>query len=105
MRRSNRSADSSVWREFRVTGKVEMFPVDNPWIYVNVPQEHTEATRHLADRGLVAITATLGSSEWNTSLMPKGDGTQFIPLPAKIRKAENIEIGDHTNISFVLRKR
>jgi hypothetical protein len=59
MRRSNRSADSSVWREFRVTGKVEVFPVDNPRIYVNVPQEHTEATRHLAECWICWISRPL----------------------------------------------
>jgi hypothetical protein len=88
-----------------VRGEVKVFQVENPWIYVSVPEEHTEATRHLADRGLVAITATLGTSEWNTSLMPMGDGTQFIPLPAKVRKAEKVDVGDNVNINFVLRKR
>ncbi len=61
--------------------------------------------RDVADRGLVAITATLGSSIWDTSLMPMGDGTHFIPLNSKVRKKENVEVGDHIGLSFILRKR
>ncbi len=92
-------------QHFLVTGKVKIFPVQNPWVYVSVPKKYTEMFKHMADRGLVAITATLGKKTWNTSLMPMGDKTQFIPLSANIRKAENIKIGDQVKFSFVLRKR
>ncbi len=78
---------------FHVDGEVRIFPVENPWYYVMVPKSHTEETRLLADRGLVAIAAKVGKSTWNTSLMPKGDGSQFIPLPAKVRKSEGIRLG------------
>ena len=74
-------------------------------MYVGVPQKYTEMFRDSADRGLVAVTVTLGKSTWNTSLMPMGDGTQFIPLSAKVRKAEGIEVGDRVELSFILRKR
>jgi len=56
-------------------------------------------------QGLVAITATLGKSSWNTSLMPMGDSTQFILLNAKIRKAENVIVGNHIKLLFKPRKR
>lgn len=90
---------------FQVKGKVLIFPVINPWVYVSIPKKYTQMTHHHADRGLVAITVFLGKSTWNTSLMPKGDGTQFIPLPAKVRKIENIQIGGNVSLFFVLRKR
>ncbi len=105
MLKSNQLKKSSTVKGFPVKGEVKIFPVDNPWIYVSVPKKYTEETRHLADRGLVAITATLGKSTWKTSLMPMGDGTQFISLPAKVRKSENIELGEHIKLSFTLRKR
>ena len=91
--------------QFSVSSEVTIFPVENPWVYVSVQENYTEMFRDVAERGLVAITVTLGNSTWNTSLMPMGDGTQFIPLNAKVRKAEDIEIGDHIELSFVLRKR
>lgn len=88
-----------------ITGLVEIFDLVNPWVYVRVSPEITEETKYFADRGLVAITATVGKYSWNTSLMPMGDGTQFIPLPAKLRKSESIEVGDMVTVSFVLRDR
>jgi hypothetical protein len=88
-----------------ITGLVEIFNLANPWVYVRVSREITEETQYFADRGLVAIKATVGKYSWNTSLMPMGDGTQFIPLPAKLRKSESIEVGDMVTISFVLRSR
>jgi hypothetical protein len=90
---------------FPVRAKVQIFPVVNPWVYVPVPLEYTEMLTDLMDRGIVPITVTLGENVWNTSLMPKGDGTHFIPLSAKIRKIENIEVGDSIRLTFVPRSR
>ena len=52
---------------------------------------------------LIPITATLGKTTWDTCLAPKGDGTQFIPLKIKVRKDENIKVGDKIKLSFTLR--
>ncbi|MGH7525425.1 MAG: DUF1905 domain-containing protein [Gemmatimonadales bacterium] len=97
--------DSAIRRRFSVSGEVRIFQAENPWVYVSVPKKYTEATKHSADRGLVPIIVTLGKSTWNSSLMPMGDSTQFIPLSAKVRKTEGIEVGDHVKLSFTLRKR
>ncbi|MFN0116865.1 MAG: DUF1905 domain-containing protein [Elusimicrobiota bacterium] len=59
----------------------------------------------IADRGLIPIFITLGKSIWKSSLLPMGDGTHFIALPAKVRKAEDIKIGKRVKLSFVLRDR
>ncbi len=91
--------------DFLVEGVVELFPQEGGWIYVRVPEHYTEMTRDRADRGLVAIVAETGGTSWKTSLMPMGDGTHFISLNAKVRKAENIEVGDHIRLSFRLRQR
>lgn len=90
---------------FNFSGKVELFPQAGGWHYVSVPNRYTEITRSLADRGLVAITATVGKTSWNTSLLPMGDGTQFIALPAKVRQTENITLGKSINLVFVPRER
>ncbi|MGJ3238181.1 MAG: DUF1905 domain-containing protein [Anaerolineae bacterium] len=62
-------------------------------------------TKEYADRGLVAIIATMGGTSWDASLLPKGDGTLFIALPARVRKREQIQLGDSIIMSFVLRER
>lgn len=90
---------------FPVTGVVEIFPMENPWVYVPVPKKYSKMFAALADRGLIAVDVTLGQSCWPTSLMPKGDGTHFIPLSAKIRKAEGVEVGDKIKLKFSLRQR
>lgn len=90
---------------FNFSGKVELFPQAGGWHYVSVPKRYTEITKPLADRGLVAITATVGKTTWQTSLLPMGDDTQFIALPAKVRKTENITLGQNVKLVFVLRER
>ena len=92
-------------KPFELTGQVEIFPGPGGWHYIAVPQEHTELTKPLADRGLVAIRAKVGAFEWDTSLLPKGDGTTFIALPKKCRDAEKISLGDNVKASFTLRSR
>lgn len=90
---------------YSIKKEVQIFPVENPWVFVSVPKKYSEELKHLADRGLVAITATVGNSSWPTSLMPMGDGSQFIPLPKKIRRAEGIVLGEKITVTFCLRKR
>lgn len=90
---------------FPVNGKVELFPQKGGWYFVRVPKKFTEITQDLSDRGLVAIIATVGSSSWKTSLLPMGDGTQFIALPVKVRKKEKVNLDDSIKMSFVLRER
>ena len=90
---------------FPVTGTVKIFELENPWVYISVPKDYTEMFADIADRGLVAIAATLGGTTWNTSLMPMGDGTQFIPLSKKVRKAEGVEVGDEIEVFFTPRVR
>ena len=90
---------------FTVTGEVELFPQKGGWHYIRVPEDYTDLTKDYADRGLVAITATVGETSWDTSLLPMGDGTLFIALNAKVRKSEKIDLGDTIDISFKLRQR
>lgn len=89
----------------QVTGRVELFPQKGGWYYIRVPKKYSELTKDWTDRGLVAISATVRKTSWKTSLLPYGDGTHFIALSAKIRKAENIHLGDTIQISFQLRER
>jgi hypothetical protein len=88
-------------KDFPLKGKVEVFPQEGGWVFVRVPDQYTEMTRGYADRGLVAITAKTGKTTWNTSLMPMEDGTHFIALSAKVRRAENIRVETPLACRFV----
>ncbi len=50
--------------------------------------------------GLVPATITLGKTTWKKSLLPFGDGTLFIALNEKVRKAEKVNLGDTLTISY-----
>ena len=85
---------------------VEIFDKENmPWWFVRVPKELSSPYEVLADRGLIAVTARVGKSSWQTSLLPYGDDTHFIALPAKVRKANDIKLDDTITIEFELRER
>jgi len=90
---------------YEFTAEVEIFPQKGGWHYIQVPLEVSEPLEIYADRGLIAVTATVGTSIWETSLLPKGDQTHFLALPAKIRKANKIEVADQIKASFILRTR
>lgn len=88
---------------YTVRGVVQLFPQEGGWHYVAVPQEYSHELAHLAERGLVAVRATVGEVSWDTSLLPMGDGTQFIALPAKVRQANGLVVGGSVTMSFVPR--
>ena len=85
--------------------KVELFEREMGWHYVSVPTELSKPLEHLADRGLIAVTVRVGNSSWPTSLLPMGDGTHFIALPAKVRQKEKLSIGTAVEIFFEVRTR
>ena len=87
------------------SAKVALFKREKGWYYVPVPTNISKPLEHLADRGLIAITAKTGNSSWPTSLLPKGDGTHFIALPEKVRKKEKIALDMAIEISFEVRER
>jgi len=87
--------------ENKFTAKIERL---DHWLYVPVPAELSTPLKYLATNfGFIAITAKVGNSSWQTSLMPKGDGTHFIALPAKVRSKEKLSLGAEIEISFEIR--
>ena len=90
-------------KKYTITGEVEIFPQKGGWYYIQVPVEITQPLKNFADRGLIPILAKIGSSTWKTSLLPKGDGTHFIALKQKVRKKENIFLGDIIQVEFHVR--
>jgi len=87
------------------TASVKLFEREKGWYYVPVPSKLSKPLEPLADRGLIAVTARVGKTSWPTSLLPMGDGTHFIALPAKVRAKEKMMLGAQINVSFVPRTR
>jgi hypothetical protein len=87
-------------------GIAEIFDKPNmPWWFVRVPDELCAPLEIFAERGLIAVTVTVGKVSWQTSLMPYGDGTRFIALPAKVRKTNDIRLGKSVTLEFIRRDR
>ena len=91
--------------ERKFSAGVKLFEREKGWYYVPVPSELSKPIEHLAERGLIAVTAKTGNSSWQTSLLPMGDGTHFIALPAKIRSKEKLMLGSEVSVSFEIRTR
>jgi hypothetical protein len=60
---------------------------------------------HTAARGLIAVRATVGTTTWDTSLLPLGDGTTFVPLNARVRRQNDLVLGAPVTVTVVPRDR
>ena len=92
----------------KFTAKIERFECANGWHYVTVPEKLVAPLKlqnYANHFGYIAITAKVGTSCWDTSIMPMGDKTDFIALSAKIRKKEKVVLGDEIEVSFETRVR
>jgi hypothetical protein len=86
--------------------KIERFETQGGWHYVAVPTELSEPFEHFAiNFGFIAITARIGCTSWQTSLLPNGDKKYFIALPAKVRAKEKLSLGLEIEALFDVRKR
>ena len=91
--------------ENNFAAEMKLFKREKGWYYVDVPVELSKPLEEFAGRGLIAITAKVGTTSWKTSLLPMGDGTHFIALPAKVRTKENLLNGAEIEMSFEPRMR
>jgi hypothetical protein len=88
-----------------LTGELERLPGVGGWFVVRVEPTLSRRLRTGAARGFVPVTAGVGGSTWDTSLMPMGDGTLFLALPARVRRAEGLDEGDPVRASVRPRPR
>ena len=102
------SGEGKALGEFHVKARVRTFPMQNLWVYVPVPSEHSEALKPFRLGFFTPIRVVLGKSCWDTSLAPIGKGnpdyTHSILLPFSIREAENIKLGDIVSLTYGYRK-
>jgi len=85
---------------FSSKDKVKIFPQKGGWVYLPIKQTYSDFDIKKPKWGLVPASITIGKTTWKKSLLPMGDGTLFIALNEKVRKAENIKIGDTITVNF-----
>lgn len=87
------------YRCFEVKAKVWIYPGEAAWHFVTLPKKVAKA---LNDRfeylkkgfGSLRVEVTVGETSWKTSVFPdKTSGSFVLPLKARVRKKEGIEVG------------
>jgi hypothetical protein len=70
----------------------------SPYHFITVPDEEAAALESASPLvsygwGMIPVMATIGKTEWKTSLFPK-DGGYLVPIKDWVRKAEDRELDD-----------
>lgn len=94
---------------FSFEGEVWHWRGPAPFHFVSIPTEFSaqiaeEAPRLSYGWGAIAIEATCGQTQWTTAIFPK-DGLYIVPLKDKVRKAEEIELGEVVHLSIRITSR
>jgi len=84
--------------DLRVDGEIFFWRGPSPYHFVTVPDEQSAALKAASAAvtygwGMIPVTATIGGTEWTTSLFPK-DGRYLVPLKDKVRDAEGLDVDD-----------
>jgi hypothetical protein len=88
------------------TGEVWYWRGPAPFHFVTVPDEQSAALESASGEvsygwGMIPVAARIGGTEWTTSLWPKNGG-YIVPLKDKVRRAEEIELGDVVTIGLTV---
>lgn len=88
---------------FRVIGKVWKYPGAAGWFFVSVDKITSARLKAYKGKriawGYIPVSATLGKTEWKTTLFPSKEGPYLLALKAHVRKKELIDEGDRVSIS------
>ncbi|MCO1654540.1 DUF1905 domain-containing protein [Pseudonocardia humida] len=82
---------------------------DETWTLISLPVDDAEEIRHRTEGmangfGSVRVTATIGSSTWQTSIFPDaGQRTYVLPVKKAVRTAEGLTAGDTARVAVELR--
>ena len=91
--------------KFSVHNTVQLFPGKYGWYYIELNDGMSKDLRPILKDlwpGLLKARFTLNTTVWNSSIMPIKDGPLFIALPAKVRKAEKIDVGQNVQVDVEL---
>ena len=92
--------------ELAFSGELWVWRGPAPWHFVTVPDEEAAALEAISPTvtygwGMIPVTVRVGDSEWTTSMWPK-DGGYIVPLKARVRRAERIEVGDVVDVHLTI---
>lgn len=92
--------------KYKFTAKPWQFVETNSWTFISLPTDiATKIRDNFKDEeqgwGRLKATAKIGKTEWKTAIwFDTKHNTYLLPLKAKIRKNENIEIDKIVNATI-----
>ena len=90
--------------EFR--GEIIYWRGPAPFHFVTVPEEQSAAIEAVSSLvtygwGAIPVKASIGRTEFTTSLFPKGD-LYLVPVKVAVRRAEDLTLGDEVTVRLRL---
>jgi hypothetical protein len=92
--------------ELEFSGEVWFWRGPAPWYFVTVPEPECGELKATSPSvtygwGMIPVTAQIGGTGWTTSLFPK-DGRYVVPVKARVRAAEGIDVGDRVTVRLAV---
>ncbi|NTV37933.1 MAG: DUF1905 domain-containing protein [Anaerolineales bacterium] len=83
-------------------GEIIYWRGPSPYLFVAIPEEPSRNLKVISavvsyGWGVIPVRARIGTTEWKTSLFPKG-GLYLVPIRVSVQKAENLKVGDRVGI-------
>lgn len=77
-----------------------------PFYFLPVPSDISAEIKELANQltygwGVIPLIATIGKTEFSTSLIPR-NGAYLLPIKNAVRLPEKLELNDHIQVSLVI---
>ncbi len=92
---------------FAFTGKCWLWQSEKAaWHFVTLPKDKSEEIAFFNESmqmkkrgwGSVRVIATVGATEWKTSIFPQKEGHYILPIKAEVRKKENILVDNDVSV-------
>ena len=92
--------------ELVFSGEIIYWRGPSPYHYVPVPDEESAAIKAVASQvtygwGVIPVSASIGDTDFTTSLFPK-DGRFLVPVKDAVRRAEGLELGDVVTVRLAV---
>ena len=94
-----------VQMKLEFTGTVVEWRGPAPYFFIPLPENEAgivdEVKAAIAYWGVIPVTATIGDTEFTTSMFPR-EGTYFLPVKDAVRRAEGFGLGDEVGVGLFL---
>lgn len=92
--------------DLQFSGEIIEWRGPSPFYFVPVPDEQSAAIEHVSSMvtygwGVIPVRATIGATEFRTSLFPRGE-RYLVPLKVAVRTAERLDLGDVVTVRLHL---